>query len=432
MAAEWIECKLKDACSSVDYGLTAPAVDDSSGPRFLRITDIATKDIDWKSVPHVKTDADTIEKYLLHDGDIVLARTGASTGASAYIKNPPVAVFASYLVRLKAAPQFDSRFIAYFLKSNYFWDFIHSVLGDKSAQPNASASTMTQVRLRAPKSKTNQQAISKILASFDDKIELNYRMNETLEAMAQAIFKSWFVDFDPVHAKAEGRDPGLPKHIADLFPSSFEDSELGEIPTGWIAGKLNDITELQNGYAFSSADWLEYGVPVVKIGSVKPGIVDLSQVSYVSEQVASDLSRFRLQAGDLLIGMTGYVGEVGLVPHTSNSPLLNQRVGRFILKERGTAALAFVYCYARQNQFKSLVESKSHGTAQANVSAEGILSIPLVIPKESLRDAFNNLCRPLFDRLLANHAESNTLSLLRDSLLPKLISGEIKVSGAIN
>src|SRR6266705_2071772 len=120
MAGEWIECKLADACSSIDYGLTESAADHKAGPKFLRITDIVSGHIDWKTVPHVTAGDETIAKYQLHDGDIVLARTGASTGASAYVKNPPPAVFASYLVRLQAGPGFDPRFLAYYLKSEAF------------------------------------------------------------------------------------------------------------------------------------------------------------------------------------------------------------------------------------------------------------------------------------------------------------------------
>src|SRR3990172_5327615 len=238
MVGKWIECTLADACSSIDYGLTASASDHEAGPRFLRITDIVSGHIDWNAVPHVAADDASAAKYRLRDGDVVLARTGASTGASAYVKNPPPAVFASYLVRLQAKPDFDPRFLVYYLRSEDFWTFIRGVLGDKSAQPNASASRMTKAPLRAPEDKDEQRAIAHILGTLDDKIELNRRMNETLEAMARALFQSWFVDFDPVRAKAEGRDPGLPERLADLFPDRLVDSELGKIPEGWQAGTL--------------------------------------------------------------------------------------------------------------------------------------------------------------------------------------------------
>jgi type I restriction enzyme S subunit len=143
--------------------------------------------------------------------------------------------------------------------------------------------------------------------------------------------------------------------------------------------------------------------------------------------VAEEAKRFRLAPGDLLIGMTGYVGEVGLVPRTDNPPMLNQRVGKFVLGKPGTVALAFLYCLTRQTEFKAQVETKSHGTAQANVSAEGILSIQVVVPPKTLRDDFNRIGQPLLDRILENHSEVVSLVALRDTLLPKLISGELRV-----
>ena len=237
-AGEWIYCTLAEVCSAINYGLTASASSRSDGPKFLRITDIVSGQPNWNTVPHVEADDDTIAKYQLYDGDIVIARTGASTGTSAYVKNPPPSVFASYLVRLQAKPEFDARFLAYYLKSEEFGGFIRGVLGDKSAQPNASASTMTAAPFRSPKYKAEQRAIAHVLGTLDDKIELNRRMNETLEEMARALFKSWFVDFEPVRAKREGHWrrgeslPGLPAEHYDLFPDRLVDSELGRCRRG--------------------------------------------------------------------------------------------------------------------------------------------------------------------------------------------------------
>jgi type I restriction enzyme S subunit len=432
MDGDWIKCTVADACSSIDYGLTASASDNPAGPRFLRITDIVQGHIVWDSVPYVEQNVGT--KYRLHDGDIVLARTGASTGASAYVKSPPPAVFASYLVRLQATPEFDARFLAYYLKSNYFLDFIHSILGDKSAQPNASASTMTKAPFCAPKDIKEQRRIAHILGTIDDKIENNRKTAKTLESMAQAIFKSWFVDFDPVRAKMNGESEEsickrlkLTPEILDLFPDRLVDSELGEIPDGWGVAPLSDMYSFQNGYAFKSKDWQDYGVPVIKIGSVKPGLVDLSNVSYVSEEVANQAKEYQLLPADLVIGMTGYVGEVGLVPKASVCPMLNQRVGRIVLDGRGTQHVSFAYCLTRQSAFKNAVEIKAHGTAQANVSSSAIMSINTMAPTDTLRSAFDRLCAIIFDELLTAHETAMILSKLRDTLLPKLISGEIRV-----
>ena len=278
-----------------------------------------------------------------------------------------------------------------------------------------------------------QKAIAAVLGALDDKIELNRRMNATLEAMARALFQSWFVDFDPVRAKLDGRRPtGLDPETAALFPESFQDSEVGHIPSGWKITTLGACIGFRSGFSFKSQDWQESGVPVVKIGSVKPGIIDLSQVSYVSEEIAQLAARYRLSTGDMLIGMTGYVGEVGLVPPSNNPPLLNQRVGKFVMPKAGTESLAFWYCTTRQPEFRAFVEARSHGTAQANVSGEAIMEFPLVAPAPEILVAFNRECQPMLDRILSNHAESRTLAILRDTLLPKLLRGEMSSALAVD
>ena len=269
-SGDWIRLTLADACSAIDYGLTASASNQRCGPRFLRITDIVSEQINWKSVPYVAAADSTTEKYRLRDGDIVIARTGASTGASAYIKDPPRAVFASYLVRLRAKPDFSARFLAYVLKSEGFWTYIRGVLGDKSAQPNASASTMTAAPIRAPREKAEQRAIAHILGTLDDKIELNRRMNATLEAMARALFRSWFVDFDPVRAKMDGRDTGLTKDVADLFPDRLVDSELGDAPEGWTIESLAEHCHAVKGVSYKGSG-LGDGMPLHNLNSVHEG-----------------------------------------------------------------------------------------------------------------------------------------------------------------
>lgn len=310
MGGEWVECSLADACSSIDYGLTASAADHANGPKFLRITDIVTGLIDWKTVPHVPVDDDTFAKYKLYDGDIVLARTGASTGTSAYVKSPPSAVFASYLVRLQARSEFDARFLAYYLKSDSFWTFIRGVLGDKSAQPNASASTMTSVILRAPRDKNDQRAIAHILGTLDDKIELNRRMSETLEAMARALFKSWFVDFDPVRAKCKGDRPVAPTAIADLFPDRLVESELGEIPEGWGVGVLGDVAE--NPRRGVQPEQIAPDMPYIALEHMPKQCIALSEWGTAA---GLESNKFQFKRGDILFGkLRPYFHKVGVSP----------------------------------------------------------------------------------------------------------------------
>ena len=321
-----------------------------------------------------------------------------------------------------------ARFLRYVLVSHEYQSRLLALASAGATRPALTKLMIEQLDIPKPPL-AEQKAIAAVLGALDDKIELNRRMNATLEAMARALFQSWFVDFDPVRAKLDGRKPiGLDEATAALFPASFQESSLGHIPKGWLATTLGACIGFRSGFSFKSQDWQESGVPVVKIGSVKPGIIDLTQVSYVSEEIAQQAARYRLSAGDMLIGMTGYVGEVGLVPPSGNPPLLNQRVGKFVMANSGTESLAFWYCTTRQPEFKAFVESRSHGTAQANVSGESIMEFPLALPPSGILDSFNRDCQPLFDCILSNHGQSHTLATLRDTLLPKLLSGELSVS----
>jgi len=272
--------------------------------------------------------------------------------------------------------------------------------------------------------------------------------------MAQAIFKSWFVDFDPVKGKIvaieQGQDPlraamraisgktdaeldQMPREHHDqlaataaLFPDAMQESELGEIPKGWGCGALADFADFQNGYAFKTKDWTNVGHPVVKIGNVKPGVIDLAGCSYVSEETVKGLERFSLARGDLLVGMTGYVGETGLVPRLDMNAFLNQRVGRLITKN-GIYDLGYVYCLVRNTDYKAFAEGKSHGSAQANVSGKDLMSYKAVCPNKKLLSIFNAQLAPMIEKTLANHEENQSLAKIRDTILPKLLSGKLRV-----
>ncbi len=228
-----------------------------------------------------------------------------------------------------------------------------------SAQPSLNRNFIYTVSIQIPP-RHEQDVIVEMLSALDDRITLLRETNTTLEAIVQAIFKSWFVDFDPVRAKMEGHGPeGMDEETAALFPDRFEELELGVVPKGWHIGVLNDIAAFQNGYAFKSKDWTDAGHPVVKIGDVKPGVIDFSGCSFVSAETVIGLERFRLERGNLLVGMTGYVGETGLVPLREPSPYLNQRVGR-LTTQLGLRDMGYLYGSVRSTEFKQYAESQSH------------------------------------------------------------------------
>lgn len=425
MAGKWINCALADACASIDYGLTASAVERDSGPKFLRITDIVSENINWETVPRVVADDTTIDKYRLHEGDIVLARTGASTGASAYVKNPPLAVFASYLVRLKAKPEFDPRYLAYYLRSELFWTYIRGVLGDKSAQPNASASTMTKAPLFAPEDKKEQRAIARILGSLDDKIELNHRMNETLAAIAHSIFKSWFVDFDPVQAKEEGRAPaGMDAETAALFPDNFEETELGIVPRGWRIGSFDETIELIGGGTpkTSVADYWNGNIPWFSVvdAPINSDVFVIETEKKITERGITESSTRLLPIGTTIITARGTVGKCALV----GIPMaMNQSC--YGIRGRDGRGNYFIY-FALRNLVSELQQS-THGSVFDTITRDTFGSVRSIIVPDELTQAFDRKVLPLMEKIIANLREKNNLAAIRDTLLPKLLSGEIRV-----
>ena len=436
----WIDCRLTDACVSMDYGLTASATDDSSGVKFLRITDIVSGHINWDTVPYVTVNEEIYRKYQLRDGDIVIARTGASTGASAFIQSPPKAVFASYLVRLNIKPKFDSRFLAYYLKSEEFWSFIRGVLGDKSAQPNASASTMGKAPLLAPELKTDQRRIAHILGALDDKIELNRRMNSTLEEMAQALFKSWFVDFEPVRAKMEGRWrrgeslPGMPAELYDLFPDQLMPSELGEVPKGWELRAFESLLDDVIGGDWGKEDADENNrepVSIIRgtdIPSLAVGGIGKVPLRYTTERKAA---RRKLRDGDIIIEVSGGSSK----QPTGRSLMITQDMldrfpgsvvcASFCRRLRPTnkttsilAAQHLEYIYSIGRMWYYQVQS----TGLSNFQTKRFLQEEFVLwASDAVTVKFSEIVEPIIR--LRSKNESQYLSALRDALIPELVSG---------
>ena len=427
--------QLSDLCESIDYGFTASASSNQNGPKFLRITDIVPGYVNWSSVPFTSATEEEQEKYKLYDGDIVIARTGATTGASIYIKNPPDSIFASYLVRLKIKPTTSSLFISYFLKSSFFWNHIKAVLGDKSAQPNASAKTMTSVQLSIPQL-TEQKAIASLLGALDNKIENNRQINQTLEEMGRAIFKSWFIDFDPVNTKAAGKIPAyMDAETAALFPNSFDNNGL---PIGFYLNVLrNSDTEIESGKRPKGGvdKSLLEGIPSIGAESIqKIGDFEYSKVKFLRKEFAEKSSKGWVQNYDVALYKDGAnVGDptrIGLYGNgfPFDDFMVNEHVFLIRNKELGQPFLYYLFQSEMvSHQLKSMGTSKA---AQPGLNQQEVLSCQYIAPPQVLLSAFNKLVLPFIDHRLSLGLENQTLAELRDTLLPKLMSGEIRMKDA--
>ena len=312
----------------------------------------------------------------------------------------------------------DRRFCYYLLKSLNLQTF-----NVGSGVPTLNRNHVHPLPARIAADVNEQRAIARILGALDDKIELNRRMNETLEAMARALFKSWFIDFDPVHAKAEGRDPGLPLDIAALFPDSFQDSDLGEIPKGWDVKRLADLCSTQYGYTASAANE-PIGPKYLRVTDInKRNWIEWSDVPYCPiDANARDV--YALHVGDLVVARMADPGKSAIIEEDVDAVFASYLVR---LKTASLAHSYYIYGFLKSDLYTEYAEGAKSGSVQANMNAKVIVDVSCVVPLATLMQQYVNIVLPLRRRLVASSHESHNLSILRDALLPKLLSGELTV-----
>lgn len=305
-----------------------------------------------------------------------------------------------------------------------------------SVQDNINLATLDRLTFPVPPV-TNQRTIADTLGAFDDKIELNRRMNETLEAMARAIFKSWFVDFDPVRAKAEGLKPqGIPAHVADLFPDSLQDSTFGKVPSGWRYGELSDVEEvLETGRRpKGGVGNITEGVPSVGAESITGvGQFDFGKTKFVPRGYFEGMKRGVIEDRDVLVykdgGRPGY-----FIPHVSmfgdGFPFSQFCINEHVYRLRVKPPLTQSYMYFWLNTPLLLDQMHNYGTGVAipGINSTAMRSLTVLIPPQPVVQAFEELVAPMVSLIFNNAKESKTLAETRDALLPKLLSGEVAVA----
>jgi type I restriction enzyme S subunit len=262
---------------------------------------------------------------------------------------------------------------------------------------------------------------------LDDKIELNQRMNETLEAIARAFFKSWFVDFDPVRAKTEGRDPGLPKPLGDLFPDAFEDSELGAIPKKWTAGAILEQAALLSG-GTPKTDRADYWDGDILWASAKD-VSQSGQTFLISSERLITAKGLEESATQLVPAFSTVVVARGAT--TGRMVLLGKEMAInqtcYALKSSGDTPFA-LHCLLRQ-AIAALVHA-AHGSVFDTITTSTFSASKILLAPPGLMRAFEQIVSPLFRRILVGTEECVSLAAVRDTLLPKLISGELRVRDA--
>jgi len=425
MASEWKLSALSQLCEQIaDCPHSTPLWTDG-GVVVLRNQNIRNGRLDLSSPSY--TDEAHFEqrsrRARLKAGDLVLTRE-APMGEVCMIPENLRCCLGQRMVMLRPDPKkCDSRFLLYSIQSKAVQHEIKVSEGTGSTVSNLRIPLLEALPIHHPPL-GEQKAIAKILGDLDDKIELNRRMNETLEAMARALFQSWFVDFDPVRAKLDGRQPtGMDEATAALFPDSFQDSSLGPIPMGWTAQRLTEAIEVNPRR-------------MLKSGSIAPylDMKNLPTQGHSAEEVIERAfsSGTKFQNGDTLLaritpclenGKTGFVDflEVGQVGWGSTEYI--------VLSPKPPLPPQYGYLLARSEGLRThAIQNMSGTSGRQRVPSECFNSFWLAVPPPEIAVRFDELTAPVMERIKCNTEQTRTLATLRDTLLPKLLSGEMMVA----
>ncbi len=425
LPSDWRWERLDEVCDGVfDCPHSTPVLT-ADGPFVVRSQDMRTGVFRMEEAGHVAEDTyqERIVRAEPKYGDLFYSREGTYFGIAAEVPTGIRVCLGQRMVLLRPkASQCNHRFLRYWLNSPVMASHTHGHR-DGTVAERLNLPTIRQLPVVVPPL-SEQRAIAHILGTLDDKIELNRRMNETLEAMARALFKSWFVDFDPVRAKAGGRDTGLPKHLADLFPAAFEDSELGEIPKGWEVKAFADTIEIIGGGTpkTSVTEYWDGDIPWFSVVDAPTAsevwVVDTEKK--VTRAGVENSSTRVLPVGTTIISARGTVGRIALVgvPMAMNQSCYGLQ---------GRAGAHGFFNYFSTRELVARLQQHAHGSVFDTITRDTLAGVSVATPAATLIEEFEKRVAPSLQRIRAGLLEARTLAALRDTLLPKLISGEVSV-----
>ena len=360
-------------------------------------------------------------------GDVVFTSKG-TVGRVAFVRpDTPRFVYSPQLCFWRSVDKdlIDPRFLYFWMYSHEFFVQYKGVAGQTDMAEYVSLSDQRRMHITLPPL-PEQRAIAHILGTLDDKIELNRRTSETLEQMARALFKAWFVDFEPVRAKMEGRWrrgeslPGLPAHLYDLFPDRLVDSELGEIPEGWGVKGLDEIARFLNGLALQKYPPTDNrSLPVIKIAQLRAGNTS------GADQASADISpEYVVDDGDILFSWSG---SLECVVWTGGKGVLNQHLFK-VSSDGYPRWLCYFAVHMHLEDFRRIAAGKA--TTMGHIQRHHLSDARLAVPPVALLGIMDSYISPTFEAFWKQNLESRTLAALRDTLLPKLISGALRVKDA--
>lgn len=402
---KWPLITLNQICDT-QYGYTASADDFEVGPKYLRITDIASGPVDWESVPFCKISESDYFKYKLNAGDIVIARTGNTTGYAKLIRNNSDAVFASYLVRIKIKSDLaDSGYIGRLIESDIYKDFVRSIKGG-AAQGNANATTLTLFKLRLPPIEV-QRIIASILSAYDNLIDTNRRRIQLLEESARLLFREWFVYF--------------------RFPGHEKVKIIDGVPEGWKRISFMDIISTIESGGRPKGGAIDVGIPSIGAENVNGiGNYDYSNEKYVPEEYYQKMKKGKVISKDVLLYKDGAnIGRTTIVgygfPH--NKCCVNEHV--FILRTKNNIQ-NWLYFLLLQDFIRKAVANLNSNCAQPGISQDKLSSLKIIFPDEEIVRLFDDVTESIVKQIFTLSIQNQKLAQARDLLLPRLMSGAIE------
>ncbi len=383
------------------------------GHKIARVSDFTQRSIDIDSCICIdEKQVDQFSDYALKVGDVVIATVGSWPTNPASVVGRAIRIpdesngllLNQNAVRLRSKGNLSQKFLFYLLSSDHYQNFIVSRAQGSASQASIKLSDIFSYQTLIPPL-SEQEAIASLIGGLDEKIENNQQINKTLDEMAHTIFKSWFVDFDPIHAKTSDNVPAhMDEETATLFPSSFGDNGL---PVGWSVKTLSDLIMVKRGKTITKSKTKEGTIPVVA-GGLEP--------AYFHNQSNVDSPVITISASGANAGFTRLYYENIWASDCS-----------YISKQQ-TDAIYFWFVFLKTNQKK--IYHMQQGAAQPHIYPSDLMRLELVYPNKKLIQHFEKLITPYFEKISIAHKESKTLAKLRDTLLPKLMSGEIRVNDA--
>ena len=429
MKSEWKVTELSNLVNELTVGFVGSMSQEyvDNGIVFFRSKNIKPYKLDWNDIKYISNEFhNKLQKSFLRPGDVVIVRTG-NPGTSCVIPETIIEANCSDVVIARVNDEkLSAHFLSYFMNSIAKNQVSAHLVG--AVQQDFNVGSAKKLKILLP-SRNEQEIIVSILKTLDDKIELNRKMNQTLEEMAQTLFKSWFVDFDPVHAKAKcssdeeletaAKELGISKEILELFPSEFEESELGMIPKGWEVKPLSSIAHYQNGLAlqkFRPLDESNY-LPVLKITQLNKG--------YADGEEKADLNinpECIVDSGDIIFSWSGtLIVDIWC----GRKAALNQHLFKVTSKD---FPKWFYYYWTKQHLYWFQHIAASKAVTMGHIKRSHLDEALCCIPTETVFAKAEDLIGRLVEKTISNRLEIQTLQKTRDTLLPKLLSGELDVS----